>query len=62
MSLERNSPENRIAILRLRLAWFCWFAVIAIIMTRSALVPYKNNCFLDHYRSGGSNWYEGNDL
>jgi hypothetical protein len=47
---------------RLRLAWAVWLAVIALVVGRGLIWPHKNNCFREHYRPAGLNWFEGNDL
>ncbi|MDY3555175.1 glycosyltransferase 87 family protein [Gemmata sp. JC717] len=47
---------------RVRAAWAVWLLVLAGLLTRGAVAPHRNNCFRDHYRSGGVNWLAGTDL
>jgi hypothetical protein len=47
---------------RLRLAWLVWLGIIGLVLGRGLVWPHKNNCFLEHYRPGGLNWFNGDEL
>ncbi len=47
---------------RLRVALLLWICAMVVILIRAGLRPDKNNCFVDHYRPAGLNWFNGAEL
>lgn len=59
MQLERIERRHRRAW---RIALTLWACAMLVMLIRAGIRPDKNNCFVDHYRPAGLNWYNGAEL
>jgi Glycosyltransferase family 87 len=46
----------------MRIALVLWSCALLVMLIRAGLRPDKNNCFVDHYRPAGLNWFAGAEL